>query len=553
MKTLHYIFCLASLLFISVSCEQELVDNTASPCPSNDPSIICPEEAPVACPDDASAGSADFSNFVALGSSYTAGFQAGALFTEGQNNSLPKILATQFSCVGGGSFEQPDINSENGFNIFITPNPIVTGTGMVTLGRFKLQGSPPAPAPVISGPEAIPNPQVNPGFIYAGDKSALNNFAVPAIFLRQIFTDDAGDWSNPNPAVGFTPFYARFASNPGSSTIIGDAIAANPTFFMFWLGMDDYLLHAAYGGDATKAPLTPVEGGVGVGFAATYNAAIGNILMSDSELKGVIANFPSVFALPHFTAVPYNPIPLSADDAAAANAGYAGYNEILDALKAIPFGYPAAEVDARKISFAEGYNSFVIIDETLNDYGDEFDMLYAGGFISAEQRAALVPYEQVRMTTSTDKVPLSAGGVLGTLADPQNPASVRGVGVPLTDEFALIPSEIAAIETARTGYNAAISEIASNPAYSSRLALADVNSAFNTLVTNRMAIANGVTFTPNINPPTGIYSEDGIHPNSRGYAFIANIFIEAINAKFGATVPKANIGNYNATALPINP
>lgn len=547
MKSLRYIFFSASFLFFTVSCEQELVDNSASPCPSDDPSVICPESPLAACPDGASAGNADFSKFVALGSSYTAGFQAGALFNEGQANSLGKILANQFSCAGGGAFNQPDINSENGFNIFVTPNPIINGTSIVTLGRFKLQGTPPAPAPVISGNEAIPNPQLNPAFNYTGDKAALNNFSVPAIFLRQIFTDDAGDWTDPNPATGFTPFYARFASSPGSSTIIGDAIAGNATFLMFWLGMDDYLLHAAFGGDATKAPLTPVEGGVGVGFSATYNAAIGSFLASNPELEGVIGNFPPVFALPHFTLVPYNPVPMTAENAAAANSGYAGYNQILEALKGPPFNLEG--VDARKISFAEGNNAFVIVDETLNDYGDEFDMLKEAQMITAEQRAALVPYEQVRQTTASDIIPLSTGGVLGTLADPNNPASVRGIGVPLADQYALIPSEILAIETARLGYNAAISAVAD--AYSTRLALADVNTAFGTLLTNRMAVANNVTITPNINPPTGIYSEDGIHPNSRGYAFIANIFIDAINARFSASVPKANLGNYSATGLPL--
>jgi len=157
----------------------------------------------------------------------------------------------------------------------------------------------------------------------------------------------------------------------------------------------------------------------------------------------------------------------------------------------------------------------------------------------------------VRQTTSADKVPLSAGSVLGTLADPNNPASVRGVGVPLADQYALIPSEIAAIEAARTGYNAAIAQVVVNN--STRLALADVNAAFNTLLTYKAGVYNNVTITPNINPPTGIYSEDGMHPNSRGYAFIANIFIDAINAKFSASVPKANLGNYSATGLPINP
>lgn len=553
MKKLIPFFYTAAFLSLSISCEQEVVDHSASPCPSDDPSIICPQAAPAACPDGASAGSADFSKFIAMGSSYTAGFQAGALFNEGQANSLGKILAAQFTCVGGGAFNQPDIASENGFNIFISPNPLIVGNSITTFGRFKLQGTPPQPTPVPAGNEAIPNPAINPSFMYAGNKAALNNFAVQATLLAQILSPATGDWGNPNPAAGFSPFYARFASAPGTSTILGDAVATAPTFFMFWTGMDDYLLYAAYGGDQTKAPLTPVEGGVGTGFAATYGFAIASIMGSNPNLKGVIGNFPSVFALPHFTAVPYNPVPMAAADASAANVGYAGYNQILDALKGQPFNYPAADVDARKIVFAAGQNPFVIVDETLNDYGDEFDKLQGAGAITAEQRAALVPYEQVRQTTASDIIPLSTGGILGTLADPTNPASVQGIAVPLGDQYALIPSEIAAIESARTGYNNAIAGVAANPDYATRLALADVNAAVNTLLANMAAVSNNITITPNINPPTGIYSEDGIHPNSRGYAFVANIFIDAINAKFGASVPKASLANYGATALPINP
>ncbi len=532
MKKLTYSFLL--LLFF-VACDQDVIDLQ--------PAEVIPP--PEQCPPGASAGSADFSKFVALGTSYTAGFQAGALFNDGQNNSLGKILSTQLACVGGGAFNQPSINSENGYNIFITPNPV----GPTVLGRFRLQGTPPAPAPVVSGVEAIPNPTVNPGFMYAGDKAALNNFSVEAILLAQILTPKAGNWGNPNPAEGFTPFYARFASAPGTSTIIGDAIVADPTFILFWMGMDDYLLHAAFGGDNTKAPLTPVEGDVPVGFAKTYGFAIANILGSDANLKGVVANFPSVFALPHFTSIPYNPVPMSEAEATAANTGYAGYNQILEALKGAPFNMPAAEIDARKISFAAGANAFVIVDETLNDLGDAFDMLQGGGAISAEQRAALAPYEQVRQTRQGDIIPLSTGSVLGELADPENPASVMGIAVPLGDQYALIPTEVAAIEAARMGYNAAIASLAET--YSTRLALADVNGQMNILLTNRAAVGNNVTITPNINPPTGIYSEDGIHPNSRGYAFIANIIIDAINAKFGATIPKANLGLYSATGLPI--
>jgi lysophospholipase L1-like esterase len=84
------------------------------------------------------------------------------------------------------------------------------------------------------------------------------------------------------------------------------------------------------------------------------------------------------------------------------------------------------------------------------------------------------------------------------------------------------------------------------------LALADVNAAFTALVTAKAGVYNGVTITPNFTPPTGAFSEDGVHPNSRGYAFMANIFIRAINAKFTATVPEASIAEYKGVGLPVN-
>src|SRR5690606_26490669 len=88
-----------ALMLLSGACEQEVID-------------LKPAEitADTSC-QDAEPGTADFTKFVAIGTSYTAGFQAGALFDAGQNNSLAKILATQFECAGGGEFHQPDIRS----------------------------------------------------------------------------------------------------------------------------------------------------------------------------------------------------------------------------------------------------------------------------------------------------------------------------------------------------------------------------------------------------------------------------------------------------------
>src|SRR5690606_3312980 len=142
------------------------------------------------CPADATAGSADFSKFVAVGNSLTAGFQAGALFNEGQQNSLPRILARQFECVGGSTtFNQPDINSVNGFFTGAT-NPV----GELVLGRLLLQGTPPAPAPTISDAAAVPSP-LNPSFVYDGVSADLNNFGVPGILLGQALIPETGNWT----------------------------------------------------------------------------------------------------------------------------------------------------------------------------------------------------------------------------------------------------------------------------------------------------------------------------------------------------------------------
>jgi len=522
-------------------------------------------------------GSANFTKFVAVGNSFVAGVQGGALFTEGQNNSLAAILHKQFQLVGApATFNQPNINATLGWNLFfaqpLLPPGLPPDLTKPVLGRLLLQygtntpscatgiiSPTPKPQPYAVGNlEAVPNPTLNPAFIYGNGstKAALNNFAIPAITLGQTLTPATGNWGNPNPAVGFSPFYARLAfPGTGTATILGvtpgagDVAAAGGTFFMLWLGLDDFFLYAAFGGDPTLAPLTS-----SAAFAGQYALAVGNLLASNPNLNGVVGNFPNIFAMPHFTSVPYNAIPLDAATATAVSTGFAGYNAALDGLIANAglFGISPAlvtEIGTRKVNFsAKCDNSILILDETLTNLGPYFDALQGAGAITAPQRAALTPYQQVRQTTSADIIPLSAGSILGTTVG-GNPLMVNGVSVPLADRYVLIPSEILAINNARTAFNTTVASIAA--ANSTRLALADVDAHYNSLLTAKLAVLNGVTITPNINPPTGIYSEDGVHPNTRGYAWLSHAFISAINAKFSATIPLTDISQYKATGLPI--
>ncbi|MGC4023294.1 MAG: hypothetical protein QM734_15770 [Cyclobacteriaceae bacterium] len=123
--------------------------------------------------------------------------------------------------------------------------------------------------------------------------------------------------------------------------------------------------------------------------------------------------------------------------------------------------------------------------------------------------------------------------------------------LPLDDKYVLTPTETGNILTATAAYNAKIKSIVTaNP---TRLALADVNKAFADLVTAQIETSNGVFISPTLAPPTGSFSEDGVHPNTRGYAFLANIYLSAINTAFSANIPLIDISKYQGTGLPVNP
>jgi hypothetical protein len=532
MKKYHQ-YILAGLILLS-SCQQEI--------PELEPMV---EEVPTG-----TSGSADFTKFISIGNSLTAGFQAGALFTEGQNNSFPAIMAQQFAYVSTNDpFDQPTINSVNGYNSTFS-NP---GAGVIR-GRLVLfdpdgPTGPRTASPAPAGTPGLPAPYNTADLPtpYTGDKSQLNNFGVPGILLGQALTPLTGGPAG-NPA--YNALYARFASSPGTSTILGDAIAKQPTFFSFWLGNNDVLGYATTGG-AGAVPLTSTTA-----FQAQYNAAITQLLAVNSNTKGIVATIPDVTSIPFFTTVRYNAIPMDATTAAAANVGFGGYNQILGAMQLNPqllaaLGITAASLEARKISFsASTSNRIVIVDKTLPDLGPAFDILLTNQVITAQQRAQLTAYQQARQATAGDLITLSAGSVLGTTVG-GNPLLINGVSVPLADQYVLLPSEITAIKERTNDFNNIIRAVVT--ANSGRLALADVHKAFSDIASGQVVLVDGMPVSATFIPPAGLFSEDGVHPNSRGSAYLAKIFIEAINATFNATVPAVNLTQFRGTGVPLNP
>jgi hypothetical protein len=559
MKTFKFLYILPLALLISISCEQELI--------VLEPPVVVP---PVTT---GTPGSANFAKFVAIGNSFVAGMQGQALFNDGQANSMAKIVSTQLATSGGiATFNQPDINSVNGFN------PISSNLGIgLVLGRLVLfdpDGTgtrTPAPTPAkfpgssVTCPSSVTTPAIPAPYntadfptAFTGSKAALNNFGVPLIYLGQTLTPaTGGPASGANPA--YSPFYARFASSPSpdgmtGSTIIGDAKTAAGSFYLVWLGFDDVLLYAATGAANTGLGTPAGTYGMtsGAAFSGQFSAAM-NTLLTGTTFKGVVGNIPNFTSLPYFYTVPWNTITLDATTATSLTGSLAAnYNGFLYAMVANNI-ITSDERAKRKLTFVAGKNGVLLSDDAVaptSPISTPTTGLTDLSPYMVGDAAALLPYKLARQATSTDLIPLAAGSILGTCFG-GSPQAVYGVSYPVSDQFTLTPTETTAILTRTAEFNASIATLVN--ANGDRLALADVNKAYADFVTAKAAVYNGVTITPSFAPPTGAFSEDGLHPNSRGNAFTANVFIDAINAKFSATVPRADLSKYSGTGLPVNP
>lgn len=458
--------------------------------------------------EEPTSGTADFTKMVSIGSSITAGVMDGALYNRAQRNSFAVILAEQMKAVGGGDFNVPDVNAEVGF---FGPGP-----GGIALGRLILRIDPGTgrilPAPIVPG---------NPFTPYSGNKATLNNFGVNRISLTTALIPEAGNIAQPNhPA--FNPEYARFARNPGTSTLVGDAAASladGGTFFTFWLGKNDVLGYALLGGSNPSLLSTDQN------FSFLYNNALGAMLQANPNAKGAVANIPDINVLPYFNLVPWNALPLSSGQVSLINPNFQPYNAGLMQAQQMQL-ISQEERILRTIQFAAGPNGFVMEDETLTD-------LTALGMPS------------IRKSNANDRATLTLSQVLGQTVG--SPLNIRGISIPIEDEFVLIPSERAEIAAKINTFNAIIS--AAVQAQPDRLVLVNVNQLVTSIAAGSIS-AGGVPLTASIAPPAGGFSSDGVHPNNRGSAFIANHFIDAINAKWGATIPKVNPNAFMGNDLP---
>jgi hypothetical protein len=114
---------------------------------------------------------------------------------------------------------------------------------------------------------------------------------------------------------------------------------------------------------------------------------------------------------------------------------------------------------------------------------------------------------------------------------------------PLNNDLVLDETEAAAVESATIQYNASIKSLAAK--YGD--GVVDVYDFMEHLQTS-MNIS-GINFSRTF-IQGGTFGLDGIHPNAKGYAVVANLIIDEINSKYGSSLPQADITKYKGIIFP---
>ena len=469
------------------------------------------------------AGEADFTSYVAIGNSLTAGYMDGTVFRSGQMYSFPNILAKQFAIVGGGEFTQPsyldDVNNIGG---------LVLGGTQIGDTRLFINAS-------IGGPQnfkGVPTIEVS-----ALQKKAYHNMGVPGSRTFHLLLSGYGDLTGVSGGTA-NPYFVRQATS-SSTTVMNDALSLKPTFFTNWIGNNDVLGYATSGGvDDTlgtgENQITPLNT-----FEVSYSTIV-ETLMTTAK-GGVVATIPNVTAIPFFTTVPFNPLTVST----------LGGDATVQALNASLYGPLSMIVSDRfKPLSSTGDNPLVITDETLTDMSAQISAALQSSGVPAGQANDIGNiFGKARQATSADLILLTTKNAIGAPSGSPAPFDKLGVTYPLQDEHVLIPSEQQLVKTATDEFNTVIRTIAGKY----NLALVDMNAIMNQLAGEGLKTEDGQIYTNHYFSTdklnTTLFSLDGVHPNARGYALIANEIIKQINIHYKAHLPIVNASGYPGATI----
>jgi ribosome-binding factor A len=564
------------------------------------------------------AGGADFSEYLAIGNSLSAGVSDGGLYLEVQQQSFPALIAQQIKQINPSlEFNQPDMPPGN-------------GSGHLKLRTLDLANS--IFDFIILPPDATWTNKI-PG--------TYQNLGIPGMRVRDITVNGYGA----NVTQGNPYFYRILGEQDANKSYMDIVSESNATFFTCWLGSNDVLGYATSGGvdGVSGLPGTGINGLTPVDdFEASYDALI-NLMMSKGA-SGFLLTIPDVTNIPFFTSISWNALVMNSQQAEAATAGYqamidpqveAGVKtatinlvatdtvlsvavlpDLADTTVFLQIYQQAIEEGADQataLQLAQDYVDspegqaaiaflevvlntelpahllgqptspeldplFAAIDEQLATNSelqqaiaqtiDQITQAYDAGYlpeleaavsqqtaaqISALKEAGIYPTFNAGSNGFVIEVPVTQTNPLGirqmvegelvlfsaALGDELGPDKAA---MPKPDEIILTLEEISNIKEYTDQFNDIINGYSSN-------SVGVFNSDDLLEMVNAGAFIDGVEITGDY-IQGGVFSLDAIHLTPRGYAIVASSLIQAINQKFGSTIPPVKISDYRAVILP---
>jgi lysophospholipase L1-like esterase len=273
------------------------------------------------------------------------------------------------------------------------------------------------------------------------------------------------------------------------------AAGQTPDIVTFWLGANDVLGFATTGGTKPASPTSTTT------FAFLYKQALDTLRATLPNAKILVATIPDVRAIPFFTTVGPK----------------------------MAAGIPAGLY----LRYQKHGNSGIAFDSTrLTESSAPLITLKGSAY-------ATLLGQKTGKWYKDNAYPALPAGIDTSQAfgfHPQNP---------WPDALTLDAGEQTnAIDYVYT-FNATIRSVAALD----NAGVFDAYSFFNNIKANGYSIA-GEKYTADY-ISGGLFSLDGVHPSSRGYAIVANEFIKLMNSKYGMSVPYVDISKIPGIPMPL--
>lgn len=428
-------------------------------------------------------GSADFTRYVALGDSLTAGFSNNSLVYTHQATSLGRLLHIQTGA--GGTFEQPYVDPpglRNELFLYSLTDPLLIGPipGQIDWPDWNYNPTEPDDG-------SFPNFYLGQPFGY----QHYDNLGIPGMGATEA---DSITCDGPLESLIQSPFYCTILRNPecepvfddpaagtcggstaGSRTALEQALFSDldegisaPTFMTVWLGSADVLGAVISGVVIENVTITSVPA-----FTSAYTDIIEQIF--DADIQMAIANVPDATNTPWATTIP-------------------------------PF-----LVDP-------------VTGEPVRDSGTD-ELVFLLGTDGTGVQRSLTLQDRVILPAS---VLLSDGDGI--------PVQYGGTGEYLPDDVILDVDELGTIQARIDAFNTVIEAEAQNAS----AALVDAYGRMNEIIDDGVVLG-GLLFTDDF-LTGGLFGYDGIHPTNLGYGIVTQWFVDAINETYGGAIPPVDLG-----------